>query len=471
MKLPIDKNFFLDRKIRSGYAIAFVLLLVCYILIFFTNKQLKEQADRVVHTYQAIGKLETLLSDLKDAETGVRGYIAIKDPIFLDPYRSSAKKMDLTFSDLRSLTLNSPLQRRRMDTLNRMIVKKLTILREGLNLFEKSGREMTDSLKAMSYKGKNTMDGIRDLIVRMQETERDNLKVSDESLTSFRSAINVINITSLLVAGLLIFYSIITYQRENVLKRKADEQALLYREELEEKIADLEMANNELVELRRNEKFAVTGRIARTIAHEVKNPLTNINLAAEQLKELTEPGEESNMLFDMINRNANRINHLVSDLLNSTKVAELKFDKVSINELLDEAMEMAKDRIELNNVKIEKNYTPDICDVSVDKEQIKIAFLNVIVNAIEATTPGEGKLIIKTDNKNGQCLITITDNGKGMKEEDLSKLFEPYFTSKRKGTGLGLTHTQSIILNHKGLIHVESKPGNGTKFEITLDFA
>ncbi|HRI21956.1 MAG TPA: ATP-binding protein, partial [Panacibacter sp.] len=210
---------------------------------------------------------------------------------------------------------------------------------------------------------------------------------------------------------------------------------------------------------------------ARTIAHEVKNPLTNINLAAEQLKELVAPGQESDMLFDMMVRNGNRINQLVSDLLNSTKVSELKVNTVSINELLDEALERAKDRIELTNVKVEKNYTPGTCNVSVDKEQIKIAFLNLIVNAVEATEPGTGKLNLKTENRFNKCVVTIADNGKGIEEEDLQKLFEPYFTGKPKGTGLGLTHTQTIILNHKGSIYVDSKPGKGTTFEITLDFA
>ena len=255
------------------------------------------------------------------------------------------------------------------------------------------------------------------------------------------------------------------------MKRQAGQQAVFYQKELQEGAAELKIANTELIELKRNEKFLVTGRIARTIAHEVKNPLTNIHLASEQLKDMVTQDDESHLLFDMITRNANRINQLVSDLLNSTKSAEPKFDRVSINQLLDEALAMAKDRIELHNIQVEKKYTPDICDVSADKEQIKIAFLNLLVNAIEAMQPDEGILQLRTDNKNNKCVVTIADNGVGMADEDLSKLFEPFFTNKPKGTGLGLTHTQSIILNHKGSIQVTSEKGKGTKFEISLDFA
>jgi len=112
-----------------------------------------------------------------------------------------------------------------------------------------------------------------------------------------------------------------------------------------------------------------------------------------------------------------------------------------------------------------------ICDIAVDLERMKIAFLNIIVNAIEAMEPGSGILQLKTFTKDDKCVISITDNGPGIDEESLSKVFEPYFTSKIRGTGLGLTNTQNIILNHNGHIGLESKKGIGTTFWIQLDFA
>ena len=470
MKLPLDKDFILSRRIRSGYGVAFLLLLISYCLVFFMNGKLTDQSNEVVHTNEILTQLELTLSNIKDAETGVRGYLVMKDDKFLVPYYESVKQTTTEISALRSL-INSGIQQKRVDTLNVLIVKKMGILKGALAIFENAGQIVTDSLKTSAYNGKEAMDEIRILIAKMKEEEKNALIQRNNSLIGYVSAIKVINIISLLFAFLIIAFSIATYNRENKLKNIADSQALLYRTELEEKIKTLEEVNNELIELRRNEKFAVTGRIARTIAHEVKNPLTNINLAAEQLKDIIPKDEETTLLFDMIQRNGSRINHLVSDLLKSTKVPELKFDNVSINQLLDESIEMAKDRIELNQVKVNKHYTPDMCEVSADKEQIKTAFLNLIVNAIEATEPGKGELYIRTDNRNDKCVVTIADNGAGMHEDDLARLFEPYFTSKPKGTGLGLTHTQNIILNHKGVIHVESKPGKGTKFEISLDFA
>jgi signal transduction histidine kinase len=225
--------------------------------------------------------------------------------------------------------------------------------------------------------------------------------------------------------------------------------------------------------MRSIEKFAATGRIARTIAHEVRNPLTNINLAVEQLQaELngnkTENGE---LILEMINRNSARINLLITDLLNSTKFTDLVYKKISVNQLLDETLELANDRIQLKNITVLKNYSGDICDVAVDIERIKIAFLNIIVNAIEAMEPGQGILQLKTLAKENKCVVLISDNGPGIAEDSQSKVFEPYFTNKPKGTGLGLTNTQNIILNHKGQIAFESKKGEGTTFTIQLNFA
>ena len=100
---------------------------------------------------------------------------------------------------------------------------------------------------------------------------------------------------------------------------------------------------------------------------------------------------------------------------------------------------------------------------------MKIALLNIIVNALEAITGEEGRLYLDTSAVNNHCLITIRDNGKGMDGETLSKVFDPYFTSKSNGNGLGMTNTQNIILNHKGKIEVFSEVGRGTSFIISLN--
>jgi signal transduction histidine kinase len=317
------------------------------------------------------------------------------------------------------------------------------------------------------------MDDLRKKANLIQVNEARQLSSRDEQLATNFKMLNTIIISTISIAVAILVFGFITHTKENKARRQAEKKIIDYQQELNSRIEDLHKANKELIQIRSQEKFAATGRIARTIAHEVRNPLTNINLATDQLKsEIIDPDESNGLLFEMINRNSHRINQLISDLLNSTKFSELTFNRISVNELLDETIKDAADRIALTNVKIIKKYSTDICDVTVDKERIKIAFLNIIINALEAMeNRADGKLTLETKGENNKCKIIITDNGPGMDDESLSKLFEPYFTNKPNGNGLGLTNTQNIILNHKGDITVQSKRNEGTSFIITLDFA
>ncbi len=229
-------------------------------------------------------------------------------------------------------------------------------------------------------------------------------------------------------------------------------------------ISDISKRKNALQELMSAEKLAVTGRIARTIAHEVRNPLTNINLSIEHMQGST--AEDNEMYIDIIRRNSERINILITELLNSSKSGNLKLERQPVNKLLDETLELAADRMRLKSIRLEKNYQAADCEINADADNLRTALLNLIINAVEAMEEGKGVLKVSSSNGNHRCLIEIEDNGSGMDAESLEKLFEPFFSRKSKGMGLGLTATQNIILAHKGTIDVVSKPGKGTKFSI-----
>jgi len=162
---------------------------------------------------------------------------------------------------------------------------------------------------------------------------------------------------------------------------------------------------------------------------------------------------------------------MISELLTSTKFAQLQYSRININSLLDETLELARDRIDLKHIQLEKDYCNPGCSIFVDVEKMKIAFLNVIVNAIEAMEPEKGILKIGAMEVGDKCTIEFRDNGSGMNEETLQKIFDPYFTNKPGGNGLGLTNTQNIILNHKGSISAKSCFGEGSIFTIILNIA
>jgi signal transduction histidine kinase len=301
----------------------------------------------------------------------------------------------------------------------------------------------------------------------MKQEERALWLERSKKVSEYSGLIQVLNIASIIIAILLTFYSIVVYNKENKEKLQVSKKADEYKNTLQEQVKELAALNAELLDLRRMEKYLVTGRIARVIAHEVRNPLTNINLACEQLQSEIDNNDSAKMLFTMINRNSERINQLVSDLLNSTRIAELSFSEASVNEILDATLELARDRIELKQIFVIKNYDENVCKISVDVEKLKIAFLNIIVNAVEAMEEN-GTLEITTDSSNNHCTVKISDNGRGMKKPEMDRLFEPYFTTKEKGNGLGLANTQNIILAHKGSISAESEFGKGTSFTITF---
>lgn len=232
---------------------------------------------------------------------------------------------------------------------------------------------------------------------------------------------------------------------------------------------DITDKKREELEKRQQEKFVISGRIARVIAHEVRNPLTNIILAVGQFRQedVVDP-EDTTLYLDIIERNCTRINQLVTELLQSTRMMELHMQEHQLTDLVRNALALATDRLQLNGIKLQEDYTTESALLTADDEKMNIALLNILINAIEAMMPGKGVLTVATSIEGKTATIRIQDNGMGIPEENKARLFDPFFTSKTKGAGLGLTSTQNIIINHKGHIQVESVLGEGTTFIITL---
>ncbi|MBA2612076.1 MAG: response regulator [Bacteroidetes bacterium] len=218
------------------------------------------------------------------------------------------------------------------------------------------------------------------------------------------------------------------------------------------------------------EKQTLTGKVARVIAHEIKNPLTNIHLSIAELRQILQEKdskEDPNDFIDIIERNGKRINILIEDLLNATRFDTITIGELYMHELLNDTFDHIKDRAKLKEIKIEKDIQENIL-IKGDKEKLIIAILNIFVNSIEAIEGNNGVLKISASAIGEKVSLAISDNGKGIQPQDLNKLFEPFFTSKHGGTGLGLTATYTIISKHDGTIKVLSELNKGTTFIITL---
>lgn len=212
------------------------------------------------------------------------------------------------------------------------------------------------------------------------------------------------------------------------------------------------------------EKQAATGRLAQVLAHEIRNPLTNINLSVEKLKYPDVADREK--YFEIIFRNSQRINQIISQLLFFSGSTEVLQKPVEMQEILNGVIANASDRLTLKTIRLQTNFPENPIHIMGDRSKLNLAFLNIINNAIEAMNKELKILVISLREDRDGCQIRITDNGIGMTEEQQKRLFEPYFTTKKDGVGLGLPAALSILKSHQAKVDVISLKDTGTTFSI-----
>lgn len=216
------------------------------------------------------------------------------------------------------------------------------------------------------------------------------------------------------------------------------------------------------------QKLEANERLMRIIAHEIRNPLNNIGLSVQHFASLNDTAEQKE-LINIIQRNCDRINNSITELLNMTKTGELIFKRHTLQEIMNESIAAVADRINLQNIKVEKKYYELPLEISADRPRLKIAFSNILINAIEAMEKNKGKLGVFMSASPESVTVSIKDNGMGISEESMSRLFEPFFTLKENGIGLGLATSYAILQSHNANIQVESKLHEGTNFIISFN--
>ena len=204
---------------------------------------------------------------------------------------------------------------------------------------------------------------------------------------------------------------------------------------------------------------------ASFLAHELRNPLTNINLSIDML-EFSIKDKELKEYLEIIKRSSKRINILIAELLKCQQEDEIKEENHSLHQLLDEVLEMAHDRLMLKRIAIKKVYAKQDDTILMNRPKIKMALSNIIINAIDAMTTGQGELKLVTKSIRDGYFVEIEDNGCGISKENLKYIFKPYFTNKPGGLGLGLAATDTILRSNHVEVNVESVVDVGTKFTL-----
>lgn len=238
-------------------------------------------------------------------------------------------------------------------------------------------------------------------------------------------------------------------------------------DKVEQRSRELQAAQAELI---RAEKLAALGRMAAGIAHEVNNPLQPILNCLEVAIEDTENGERPDTeVLRVAEREVQRIKSIVSRLLDFARPSNSEPAAVDLQELINEVLLLTAKQLERNGVRVttQLNYAPVI---SGNATQLKQVMLNLVLNAMEAMPDG-GDLVIELYPERDGVVIRLQDTGVGMDEETVAQIFDPFYSTKREGTGLGLAVTYGIIEGHGGTIQVDSQPMQGTTFTIWLPAA
>jgi len=237
------------------------------------------------------------------------------------------------------------------------------------------------------------------------------------------------------------------------------------------RIEDITEKRNKEIRLHRAENLASLTNLAAGVAHEIKNPLGAISIHLQLMRKSLVKGIGIDSLidnyFNILNEEVDRLNRIVVDFLFAVRPMMLELREADINHLVADIAEFTRAELEQNGIRLFVEPEENLPPVLIDERRMKQVFFNLVKNAQDAM-PSGGLLTIATLRSGSEVLINVCDTGIGMSDENLRKIFEPYYTTKENGTGLGLTLVYKIIKEHRGEISVDSREGEGSEFVISL---
>jgi signal transduction histidine kinase len=228
-------------------------------------------------------------------------------------------------------------------------------------------------------------------------------------------------------------------------------------ETIERQWRDLEASRRAAAQ---NEKLAAIGRLAAGVAHEVRNPLGVIRASASMVQESFEPGEEPHRACGFICEETDRLNGLISSLLDFARPAHPRLQRVSLEKVVDRALALEAGDLERRKIEVVREAGPGLAELTGDPDQLCQLLLGLVTNAAEALADG-GRIAVRSEAGPERLRIEVADDGPGVSLEEAERIFEPFYTTKETGTGLGLAMTARIVHSHGGTIQVLQGRGTG----------
>ncbi|MBI4436231.1 MAG: MCP four helix bundle domain-containing protein [Candidatus Omnitrophica bacterium] len=430
-----------SHRIIGGLAVmAFLLILVGY-FTFITTKNLQNVSRSImkenVSSLKAAEELELALLNQKGM---VSSYILDGNPEWLRTLEEKKRDFDIWFKNAQEVAL-TPEEKRILQDIRALYKvydnqrNRAIGLYQGGNVTEAKGillNDMKNSIDALYQKCEDLILTNESLIVKAEASSRRNAI----KMTSLIWVTILITLCLGLVMGFLI-------------ARKVGEQLV------------------------QSAKMASLGQLSATIAHEIRNPLSAIKMRVHSLQEELKENLSAKDDTAVINEEINRMEKIVQNFLDFARPPEPNLQRVDIHRVLESTVDFLSPKVSSQKIEIHKRWEAVSLEVEIDKEQMRQAFLNILLNAIEAMPHG-GRLEISTSMKNGDRKsagvldIEFKDTGVGIPPDLKKKLFEPFFTTKQTGIGLGLFIASRIIQMHKGVITINSEAGGGTRLNMRL---
>ena len=273
--------------------------------------------------------------------------------------------------------------------------------------------------------------------------------LTEDYKSIFDFQIRVVITASVVMGALFLVLLFVVKRGESIIERRAQERLKL------------------IEQLNRAEHLSTLGEMVAGISHEIRNPLGIIRSSSELLKKKMAGRDPSSSIPDIIIEESVRLNNIITDFLNFAKPKSPYLTACHIENVLEKNINFLAPQIKKEGYIIKKHYDNDLPEINADADMLYQAFLNILINAMQAMSEG-GTIYVKVSAGDNTVTIVFEDEGEGIPKDIMEKIWDPFFTTKAKGTGLGLGIVKNIIESHNGSVSIDNKPVAGTRVEVIL---